>query len=140
MRTGDRRSKLDCHNFTGTFLGYTASNHIIRYLNLDSGVVKESHHAVFDEAWYIQPYQPLAAQLLYELGLEADKEMLLESGPEPCLAQVPYPPMPINYVDKNNGLSQHDVSIPCYLYADCIVSGVGSSSGPNCSSSIGLIG
>lgn len=60
-QSGDRRSKLDRHDFTGIFLGYTASDHNIRYLDLDSGVVKSSHHAVFDEAWYMQPHRPPAA-------------------------------------------------------------------------------
>jgi hypothetical protein len=48
--TGSRRCKLDRHDFTGIFLGYTATDQNIIYLNLDSGVVKSCHHAVFDEA------------------------------------------------------------------------------------------
>ena len=64
---------MDCHDFTGVFLGYTATDHNIVYLDLDSGIVKHSHHATFDEAWYLQPAQPPAAQLLYDLGLEADE-------------------------------------------------------------------
>jgi hypothetical protein len=42
---GVKRSKLDCHDFTGIFLGYTASGQNIWYLDLESGVVKETHHA-----------------------------------------------------------------------------------------------
>ncbi len=61
---GDHWSKLDWHDFTGIFLGYTASDHNIRYLDLESRLVKDSHHAVFDEAWYMQPHRPPAAQLL----------------------------------------------------------------------------
>ncbi len=34
--------------------------------------MKRSHHAQFDKAWYLQPSRPPAAQLLYDLGLEAD--------------------------------------------------------------------
>ena len=49
-QSGDQRSKLDRHDFTGIFLGYTASNHNIRYLDMESELVKTSHHAVFDEA------------------------------------------------------------------------------------------
>jgi hypothetical protein len=71
-RTGTRRSKLDRHNFTGIFLSYTATDQNIIYLDTTSGVVKSCHHAVFDEAWYLQPTRPPAAQLLYDLGLEAD--------------------------------------------------------------------
>ncbi len=29
-------------------------------------------HAVFDEAWYMQPHRLPAAQLLFDLGLEPD--------------------------------------------------------------------
>ena len=68
-RTGKRRSKLDCHNFKGIFLGYTATDQNIVYLDLDSGIVKRSHHAQFDEAWYLQDSRPPAAQLLYDLGI-----------------------------------------------------------------------
>jgi hypothetical protein len=54
-------------------------------LNLDSGVVKTSHHAQFDEAWYLQHSHPPVAQLLYDLGIltEGDPtaESMAESGP-----------------------------------------------------------
>jgi hypothetical protein len=63
-RSGDRSRKLDCNDFTGIFLGFKATNQNIRYLNLESGVVKRSHHVQFDEAWYLQPSRPPAAQLL----------------------------------------------------------------------------
>jgi hypothetical protein len=65
------------------------------------GIVKSCHHAVFDEAWYLQPSRPPAAQLLYDLGLEADTESMTSTGPlhptpigtiEPVL--VKWPPMP----------------------------------------------
>jgi hypothetical protein len=79
-QSGDRRSKLDHHDFTGIFLGYTASDHNIRYLDMESVLVKSSHHAVFDEAWYMQPHRPPAAQLLYDLRLEAEDCMVSEIG------------------------------------------------------------
>jgi hypothetical protein len=68
-RSGSRRSKLDRHDFKGIFLDYTATDQNIVYLDLDSGVVKLSHHARFDETWYLQSLRPLAAQLMYDLGL-----------------------------------------------------------------------
>ncbi len=71
-RSGTRRAKLDCNYFTGIFLRYTSTDQNIIYLDLVSGTVKQSHHATFDEAWYLQPAWPPAAQLLYGLGLEAD--------------------------------------------------------------------
>jgi hypothetical protein len=42
------------------------------YLDLDLGLVKQSHHAQFDEAWFLQDSCPPAAQLLYDLGMEPD--------------------------------------------------------------------
>jgi hypothetical protein len=90
-QSGDRRSKLDCHDFTGIFLGYTASDHNIRYLDMESGLVKSSHHAVFDEAWCMHPKRPPAAQLLYDLGFEAEDCMVSEVGPDVSLTHAMYP-------------------------------------------------
>jgi hypothetical protein len=71
-QSGERRAKLDHHHFDGIFIGYTATDHNIRYIDIVSGVVKQSHHAVFNKAWYLQPSRPLAAQLLYDLSLQDD--------------------------------------------------------------------
>jgi len=71
-RSGTRKAKLDRNNYTGIFLGYTATDQNIVYLDLTTGLVKRSHHAMFDEAWYLQPHRPPAAQLLYDLGVEPD--------------------------------------------------------------------
>jgi hypothetical protein len=73
-RTGDHCSKLDRHDFWGIFLRNASTDQNILYLDLDTGLVKLSHHAQFNEAWYLQPTRPPAAQLLYNLGLEADKD------------------------------------------------------------------
>jgi hypothetical protein len=72
--TGKRRAKLNRHDFTGIFIGYTATDDNIRYIDVDSGIVKTSHHAVFDEAWYLQPERPPMAQLLFEMGMENDSD------------------------------------------------------------------
>ena len=40
-RTGKRRRKLDRHDFTGIFIGYTATDQNIRYIDVNTGVVKE---------------------------------------------------------------------------------------------------
>jgi hypothetical protein len=53
--TGDQFAKLDRHDFSSIFLGYTSTDQNIIYLDLDSGLVKRSHYATFDEAWYLQP-------------------------------------------------------------------------------------
>jgi hypothetical protein len=78
--SGSRWSKLDKHDFKGFFLGYTATNHNIIYLDLDSGVVKCSHHAQFDKAWYLQATHTPTSQLLYDLGIESDGSLYSETG------------------------------------------------------------
>jgi hypothetical protein len=91
--TGKRRAKLDRHDFNGIFIGYTATDDNIKYIDINTGVTKVSHHAVFDEAWYLQPSRPPMAQLLYDMGMEADiDETPSTMPPTPNLAK--YPPMP----------------------------------------------
>jgi hypothetical protein len=80
---------LDRHGFTGIFIGYTATDNNITYINLDSRLVKTSHHAQFDEACYLQDSCPPAAQLLYNLGLEAEDDAPLVAQP----GVAPYPPL-----------------------------------------------
>jgi hypothetical protein len=82
-RTGKRRSKLDRHDFTGIFLGYTATDENIRYVDVDTRIVKTSHHAIFDKAWYLQPRRPPFAQMLYDVGLEFVPEQLEPPPPGP---------------------------------------------------------
>ncbi len=55
---------------------------------------------VFDEAWYLQQTCPPAAQLLYELSLEADSGYTSHDGPLPPTpagfitpVTVPWPPL-----------------------------------------------
>jgi hypothetical protein len=105
-QSGKRRSKLDCHDFKGLFLGYTATDQNIVYLDLDRGIVKQSHHAQFNEAWYLQDSRPPAAPLLYDLGVTDDAATYTASGVlydesvvlDFCLPgtieqiQVPWPP------------------------------------------------
>ncbi len=100
-RSGNRRAKLDRHNFCGIFLGYTATDQNIVYLDLDTGIIKQSHHATFDKVWYLQPSCPPAAQLLYYLGLEEehnpmDEEVLSTGITTPPLVPWP-PPCPISH-------------------------------------------
>jgi transposase InsO family protein len=47
-QSGKRRAKLDQHHFDGIFIGYMATNHNIHYIDIVSGIVKHSHHTVFD--------------------------------------------------------------------------------------------
>ncbi len=102
------------------FLGYTATDQNIIYLNLDSGIGKSCHHAVFDEAWYLQQTSPPAAQLLYDIGLEADSEYTSHNGPLPPTpagsitpVTVPWPPL----VPKCTGNAQSWAAPPTSLFA-----------------------
>jgi hypothetical protein len=108
-RSGDRSRKLDCNNFTGIFLGFTATDHNICFLDLEFGLVKRSHHANFDEAWYLQPSCPPAAQLLYDLGLEVDPEDDPKDSTTTSL--VLWPPLPTCNPPSGKFL----VPLPCTL-------------------------
>jgi hypothetical protein len=44
-------------------------------MDIDSGQVKSSHHAFFDEAWYMQQSRPPAAQLLFDCGIVALEDL-----------------------------------------------------------------
>lgn len=66
---------MDRHDFTGIFLGYTATDENIRYVDVDSRIVKSTHHVIFDEAWYLQPHRPPFAQMLYNIGLEFTQQV-----------------------------------------------------------------
>ncbi len=117
--SGSRRCTLILHNFTGIFLGYTATNQNIVYLDMTIGIVKSCHHAVFDKAWYLQPTQPLAAHLLYNLGLKAKTDFVLLDGPlHPTLigtispVLVPWPPAQSEPIK-----SKHRLPPPASMYA-----------------------
>jgi hypothetical protein len=91
-RTGKRRSKLDKHAFSGIFLGYTATDENIHYIDVNTRIVKTSHHAIFDEAWYLQPKCPPFAQMLFDVGLEPDFTAI-PTPESPIIAPIP-PPSP----------------------------------------------
>jgi hypothetical protein len=98
---GQRHCKLDHNDYTGIFLGYTATNQNIRYIDTTTGIVKTSHHATFDEAWYLQPKRPPAAQLLYDLGLEAENTLDTPDQSPTTTTTAPWPPMaPPTALDK----------------------------------------
>ena len=72
--TGKRKSKLDHHTSTGIFIGYTASNKIIRYIDEKTGTIKTATHAIFDEACMTLPSNktPIAARTLQILGYDTN--------------------------------------------------------------------
>ena len=91
-RAGKRRSKLDRHDFSGIFVGYTATDRNIRYIDCNTGAVKIARHAVFDEAWYLHPKRPPAAEMLYNLGF-VDRSEIAVPHPE-ATTYAAYPPSP----------------------------------------------
>jgi hypothetical protein len=111
-RTGKRRSKLDRHDFTGIFVGYTATDENIRYIDVQTRMVKSSHHAIFDEAWYLQPRRPPFAQMLYDVGLESDEEIIV-----PTSQPTPLPPFPPMAPAKPTPLPKLTTIIPLPLRA-----------------------
>ena len=95
-RSGDCRAKLDRHDFTGIFHGFTATDNNVQYIDINTGIFKTSHHAVFDEAWYLQDSRPPASQLLYNLALMSEEDL----DPFDAPGDVPpaaYPPCPTTY-------------------------------------------
>jgi hypothetical protein len=88
------------------FLGkYASTDQNILYLDLDMELVECSHHAQFDEAWYLQPHRLPTAQLLYDLGLEADDDPHIRHDDQTSdtttmdvniipLLPAPWPPIP----------------------------------------------
>ena len=89
----------------------------ILYLDLDTGLVKHSHHAQFDEAWYLQLTCPPATQLLYNLGLEADEDSHItvdttDSAKENHIRVLPapWPPLPPH---KLSELTWHVPPLSC---------------------------
>lgn len=119
-RTGDRRAKLDKHDFTGIFIGYTATDSNIRYIDTSSGLVKTSHHAVFDECWFHQSWRPPAAQVLYDLGTKLCGSHPLHHPATPTLEVCDVPPsidpqsddLIPSSVDNTLSTDSHQPSIP----------------------------
>ena len=102
-RTSKRRAKLDRHDFTGIFLGFSATDRNIRYLDETSGVVKTSTHAVFDEAWYTHTaWRPPGAQFLYDLGIDED----------PCTPTPPSDKTTAGSVDRDSSYNPRRVPTP----------------------------
>jgi hypothetical protein len=108
--TGKRRSKLDRHNFTGIFVGYTATDENIHHIDVNTRIEKSSHHAIFDEAWYLQKRRPPFAQMLYDAGLEPDVELVIPTSAPPKLP--PFPPLAL---PKPSALPKRTTVVPLPL-------------------------
>ncbi len=109
-QTSARRSKLDKHNFTGLFLGYTSTDQNIRYLDFNSGTTKSCHHATFDKAWYLQDDRPPAAQLLYQLGLE-DNPGFSTCPPDGPFEVALYPPASLLSPPDTSSARMHNLPL-----------------------------
>ena len=68
---------MDHHTFNGVFLGYTASNKNVYYVNNNTHRVKIGTHATFDDAHFTAPYSKtsLAAQKLQILGYNRPRDV-----------------------------------------------------------------
>jgi hypothetical protein len=65
----------------------------MQYIDVDSGAIKTSHHAVFDKAWYLQPIRPPIAQLLYNMGMEQEEQFVMAPPLQPRPPAL-WPPTP----------------------------------------------
>jgi hypothetical protein len=136
-RTGNHRSKLDRYDYWGIFLVYASMDQNILYLDLDTGLVEQSHHTQFDEAGYLQPHRLPAAQLLYNLWLEANDDLhtstdnptlatLMDNNPI-SLLPAPWPPLPPPKLDdsiwcvppscRTTPLPLWETNLPCPITA-----------------------
>jgi hypothetical protein len=117
---GSCHCKLDQHNFTGIFLVYTATNQNIVDRDLISDIVKSCHHAIFDKAWNFQLTRPPAAQLLYNLGLDAESTFVSIDGPlhltQPGTIELIRVSLPLNLPASATPLTSSKTPCRC-LYA-----------------------
>ena len=79
-KPGRRKAKLDHNVYKGYFLGYTATDKNIIYIDEDSGKIKTATHVIFDEAHMSVPASkaPLAAQTLQRLGYYSKEDWIKE--------------------------------------------------------------
>ncbi len=75
QQMGTQRAKLDKHDFTSIFLGYTATNQNVVYIDVNSSRVKSTHHAFFNKAWYMQESCSPRAQLLFDYGVVTQEDL-----------------------------------------------------------------
>ena len=79
-KPGKRPYKLDHHSATGIYLGNTATDKIVNYIDVDSARLKTATHLIFDEAHFTAPGNkaPIAAQTLQRLGYYAKEDWIQE--------------------------------------------------------------
>ena len=93
---GKRRHKLDRHAYTGIFLGFGATDKLVKYIDTNSGREKLAKHVIFDEAHYTSDVRPPGPQFLYDIGLPQDPTPLSDTNPphkQTNEINSPYPPL-----------------------------------------------
>ena len=80
-KPGKRTAKLDTNTYKGYFIGFTATDKNIIYIDEDTGRIKTGTHVIFDEAHMSVPAAnaPLAAQTLQRLGYYSKEDWVKES-------------------------------------------------------------
>ena len=78
-KSGERAAKLDNHTAEGIFLGFTATDVNMYFLDDETGTIKAGQHIIFHEAHMTVPagHAPLAAQALQRLEYDV-KETWVE--------------------------------------------------------------
>jgi hypothetical protein len=81
-----------------------------------------SQHADFDEAWYLQPHRPPAAQLLYNLGLEyeddGNADELQEQTASPTDLKAPWPHAFLSLSQRVSGTHLPNATPPPYHFGN----------------------
>mmetsp|Transcript_14552 Transcript_14552/g.20797 ORF Transcript_14552/g.20797 Transcript_14552/m.20797 type:complete len:1557 (+) Transcript_14552:1335-6005(+) len=99
-RPGERNAKLDNHTNAGIFLGYTATDKNIIYMDALTQEIKTANHVIFDEAHMTAPRSkaPPAATILQHLGFHNDavNGALPPVEVPPCDALLPHHPASAN--------------------------------------------
>ena len=87
--TGQRKAKLDHHTTEGIFIGFTATDRNVYYIDDETGTVRSGQHVIFDEAHMTVParYAPLAAQALQRLGYHANESLVQDIKHEESQSQ-----------------------------------------------------
>ena len=91
--SGERRAKLDSNSTTGIFLGYTATDKNILYMDEKTREIKTATHAIFDEAHLTAPRTtlPPAAAVLQHLGFSKDDQDQPDADADSPVNPEPYP-------------------------------------------------
>ena len=80
-KPGKRTAKLDTNSYKGYFLGFTATDKNVLYIDEETGRVKTGTHVIFDEAHMsvAASKAPLAAQTLQRLGYYSKEDWVTET-------------------------------------------------------------